>query len=218
MSAIRLTHQEARRVLRRDQSIHRTPPAPTVPAVICAVDPGVMHCGYAVLDGVEQLATSGTWIPRRTLSVLERHLWLLSQLQDLLTAWQPGILAYEEFVWQVGDNGEYFVRGRPALERLIGGIQTLTLWPPHPVLMPLLPQSWGRQLLGQAQHTKTQIAWAVNQRLQTSFKGDFFDNHQVDAIGIGLVALDNIKGQDYLQRYGKDDNAVQTSRRPTCKT
>ena len=171
-----------------------TPPLGT----IIAIDPGITHCGYAVLTGVEQLAVSGTWIPRRTLSVLDRHLWLLAKLQDLLTEWQPSVLAFEEFVWMVGDNGEYFVRGRPALERLIGGIEALCLWPPHPVLMPLLPQTWGKQLLGQAQHTKAQIAWAVNQRLQTTFKGDALDNHRADAVGIALVAQDTLRQRQYL--------------------
>ena len=174
-----------------------TPPLGT----IVAIDPGITHCGYAVLSGVEQLATSGTWIPRRTLSVLDRHLWLLAKLQDLLTEWQPSVLAFEEFLWRTGDNGELFVRGRPALERLIGGIQALTLWPPHPVLMPLLPQSWGRQLLGQAQHTKAQIAWAVNQRLGTTFNGDYYSNHTSDAVGIALVAQDTLRQKQYLMAH-----------------
>ena len=78
------------------------------------------------------------------------------------------------------------------MERLIGGIQTLALFPPFPTLVPLLPAKWGKQLFGHAQHTKIQIAWTVNQRLGTHFKGDFLDNHSCDAVGIALVAWDNL--------------------------
>lgn len=177
------------------------PTAPPVPAHLCGVDPGISYMGYAVLTGSEQLAASGTWIPRRALSVVERHLWLLSQLQDLLTLWQPGVLAYEGFQWMLGDEGENFVRGRPALERLIGGIQTLTLFPPYPVLMELLPSVWGQQLLGEQKHTKAQIAWAVNQRLGTAFKGDALDNHRADAVGIALVAQDTLRQRHFCATH-----------------
>lgn len=200
---------------RRHAVSSQRPAAPHVPTTLCGVDPGITHMGYAVLTDHARLAVSGTWIPRRTLSVLDRHLWLLSKLQDLLTTWQPEVLGYEEFLWRVGDNGEHFVRGRPALERLIGGIQALALWPPHPVLMPLLPQQWGRQLFGQAQHTKAQIAWAVNQRLGTTFKGDVYDNHQVDGIGIALVTMDILRQQTYQQQNARSACAVQRSRKST---
>ena len=168
---------------------------------IVAIDPGITHCGYAVLTGVEQLAASGTWIPRRTLSVLDRHLWLLTKLQDLLTEWQPSVLVFEEFVWMVGDNGEYFVRGRPALERLIGGIEALALWPPHPVLMPLLPSQWGQQLVGSKAHTKADVARIVNLRLRTAYRGNFHDNHEADAVGIALVAQDTLRQRQYLTAH-----------------
>ena len=168
---------------------------------IVAIDPGISYCGYAVLTGVEQLTASGTWIPRRTLSVLDRHLWLLAKLQDLLTEWQPSVLVYEEFIWRVGDNGELFVRGRSALERLIGGIQTLTLWPPHPVLMPLLPSQWGQQLVGSKAHTKADVARIINLRLRTAYRGDFHDNHTADAVGIVLVAQDTLRQRQYLATH-----------------
>lgn len=158
---------------------------------VLAVDPGTMHLGWAVLSTSAHLEASGTWIPRRALPVLERHLWLMSKLQDLLALWQPALLAYEDFVWRTSDEGaDRFVRGRPAMERLIGAIQALALWPPYPVLLPLLPQQWGAQLLGQRQHSKAQIAWAVNQRLGTTYTGDVYTNHESDAVGLGLVALD----------------------------
>lgn len=101
----------------------------------------------------------------------------------------PSILAYEEFMWRSKDDVQY-ITGRPAMERLIGGIQALSLYPPYPVLTPLLPSKWGQQLFGQRSHTKQQIAWTVNARLGTSFKGDPRDNHACDSCGIALVAYD----------------------------
>ena len=158
--------------------------------VILGIDPGTVHLGWSVLrDG--KYETSGTLIPRRTLTTLDRHLWLVSKLQDLIKQWQPTMLAYEEFMWRTSDDGqERYVMGRPAMERLIGGIQTLTLFPPYPVLTPFLPTKWGQQLFGHKSHTKQQIAWVVNQRLGTNFKGDPRDNHTADACGIALVAYD----------------------------
>lgn len=154
------------------------------------VDPGTFYCGYAVLaNGAYHL--SGTLVPRKTLTSIDRHLWLLSQLQDLLRLHQPAVLAYEEFMWRTSDDEQTrYVSGRPAMERLIGGIQTLALYPPYPVLTPLLPSKWGKQLFGHASHTKQQIAFAVNARLGTRFKGDSRDNHEADAVGIALVAHD----------------------------
>ena len=147
------------------------------------------------------LHLSGTWIPAKRLSTLDRHLWLLSKLQDLLAEWLPATLAYEEFTWMIGDEGEHFLRGRPAQERLIGGLQALTLFPPFPVLMPLLPQVWGQQLVGSRTHTKVDVARVVNLRLGTVFKGDVFDNHQVDSVGLGLVAIDTLRAAGYVATH-----------------
>lgn len=157
---------------------------------VLALDPGPAHTGWAILSVPEILEASGTWIPRRTLSTLDRHLWLVTKLQDLIGEWQPGLLAYEEFVWRTGQDGQAFVRGRPAMERLVGAIQALMLHPPYPVLMPLKPGQWGKQLTGSTSHDKGMIARAVNLRLGTSFTGDTYDNHQADSVGLGLVALD----------------------------
>lgn len=174
----------------------------TPTTVLLAIDPGVTHLGYAVLSGPpETVLISGTIIPRTKLSVLDRHLYLINKLQDLLTEWQPSVLAYEDFIWMSADNEQY-VRGRPAMERLVGGVQALALWPPYPVLMPLLPSVWGRQLFGSASHTKEQIAETVNRRLGTTkYTGDRFGNHEADAVGIGIVALDTLRHQDYLHTH-----------------
>ena len=158
--------------------------------IVFGVDPGIKHCGWAVLHPGERRAAHGTLRPKGHLRGVDRHLWLLSRLQDLISEWQPGVLAFEEFVWREGEHGEKYVVGRPAMERLIGGIQTLTLYPPYPVLMGLLPSRWGQQLVGQRSHTKEQVAFAVNCRLGTAFRGDRWDNHAADAVGLALVAAD----------------------------
>lgn len=158
--------------------------------VVLGVDPGVKHCGWAVLQPGERLAAHGTLIPKSHLRGVERQLWLLSKLQNLIQAWQPGVLCYEEFVWR---SDQEYVQGRPAMERLIGGIQGLALYPPYPVVMGLLPSRWGQQLVGQRSHTKEQVAFAVNCRLRTTFKGDRFDNHAADSVGLALVAADTVR-------------------------
>lgn len=155
-----------------------------------------------MLSEEEKLLTSGTLIPKSALTGLPRNLWLLAQIQALITEWQPGMLVYEGFIWWVGDEGEHFVKGRPAMERLIGGIQCLSLMPPYPVLVEMLPSQWGSQLCGSKSHTKQQIAFAVNCRLDTTYQGSHFDNHEVDSIGIALVALDNMKAQRYQALNG----------------
>ena len=202
MRAVRLRQQDARRLQLTDARGHSRSPTPhapaVVPAVLCAVDPGVMHCGYAVLRADETLVASGTWIPKSTLSGLDRHLWLLSRLQDLLATHQPGVLAFEDYIWRLTEGEGHPLRGRSHMERLIGGLETLALYPPFPVLMPLLPQVWGKQLCGDKRHTKSDIAQAVNIRLHTTFKGDHYDNHESDATGIALVALDILRYQSYV--------------------
>ena len=164
---------------------------------ILGLDPGTRSTGWAVLKA-SVLREYGTLIPKNTLRGVDRHLWLLSQIQDLLATYQPGVLAYEEFVWISHDNThDRYISGRPDMERLIGGIQLLSLYTPYPVLMGLLPAKWGQQLLGQRTHTKAQIAYAVNCRLKTTFKGDIYDNHACDAVGIALVAADTV----FMERH-----------------
>lgn len=157
---------------------------------ILGIDPGVANLGWAVISR-KAYVKSGTLIPKKYLVGIERQLWILSKLQDIINEYQPDVIAYEEFMWRTSDDKqERYVNGRPAMERIIGGIQALALFPPYPTLIPLLPQKWGKQLFGQVSHTKQQIAWVVNQRLGTSFKGDRIDNHAADATGIALVACD----------------------------
>ena len=189
-----------------------TKPAEAQATVLLGVDPGTQQTGWAVLTatsgGTPTLLAHGTMIPRSRLIGMDRQLWLLSRLQDIIAEHPPQILAYEGFTWRAD---ELYVRGRPGMERLIGGIQALALMPPYPVLVELLPARWGAQLVGQRQHTKAQIAFAVNCRLGTTFKGDTYDNHKADAIGIALVVLDTLKAQHYQNRYGKGWNALQKS-------
>jgi len=163
--------------------------------VLIGLDPGTRQTGWAVLHG-EQLQAHGTLIPKRTLHGIDRQLWLLSKLQDIVREWQPALLAYEEFTWRsYDDEAERYVNGRPDMERLIGGIQSLALAPPFPVVMGLLPSRWGQQLTGQRSHTKQQVAFCVNARLHTEFKGDYYDNHACDAVGLALVAGDMLRQQ-----------------------
>ncbi len=162
---------------------------------ICGLDPGTRYLGWAIVQSARsdepRLIDHGTWIPKGTLRGIERQLWLLSKLKDLLDTWRPDFLAYEEFTWRSRDDeGDRYVTGRPGIERLIGGIQAMTLFPPFPVLMGLLPSKWGQQLVGQRSHTKAQVAFCVNARVGTLFKGDHYDNHVCDAVGIALVARD----------------------------
>lgn len=156
---------------------------------ILGIDPGTQHTGYAVLQQPPgKLELSGTLVPRNSLRGLERQLWLLSRIGGLLLEFQVDILAYEEFVWRT--NGRY-VTGRSELERLIGGIQGLALCNPYPVIVALPPSIWGQQLLGSKEHSKEQIAYAVNTRLGSAFLGNSKDNHACDAAGLALVAGDN---------------------------
>ena len=129
----------------------------------------------------------GTITPK-SIHGIERQLYILSRLQDLIEKYHPDVLAYEEFTWR-GSR----VRGRSDMERLIGGIQGLTLQPPFPTVTGLLPQKWGAQLVGYKSHTKEQVAFCVNARLRTHFRGDLDDNHACDAVGIALVAYDILR-------------------------
>ena len=161
-----------------------------------SVDPGAKFMGYAVLRTTYELLAHGTIIPRSRLVGLDRQLYLISRLQDLIAEWQPATVAYEEYTWRSADDGEgRYVLGRPAMERLIGGIQVLALWPPYPVVMGLLPGVWGKQLVGNTAHTKVDVACAVNLRLGTDYDGGHYTNHESDAVGIGIVALDNLAMQ-----------------------
>ena len=76
MRAVKLTQRDARHLARgkprvpRASATPRTPAA--VPAVLCAIDPGVMHCGYAVLHK-GQYCKSGTLIPQKLTGVDGHH-------------------------------------------------------------------------------------------------------------------------------------------------
>mgnify|MGYP001609565632 FL=1 len=168
---------------------------------LLAIDPGVAYCGYAVLSTKEHLETSGTIIPKRLLRGIERHLWLLSKIQDLIRTWQPTVLALEDFVWMTVQNGERPVIGRDSMAKLVGGIEALSLFPPYPLLYEVLSSKWGTQLVGSRRHTKADIACVVNLRLRTTFRGDFHDNHEADAVGIALVVNDLLMQQMYQESH-----------------
>lgn len=163
---------------------------PAEPITVVGIDPGVKHTGYAVLREPDALLHAGTWIPRTTLSFLDRQLWLIAKIQDCIQASPPAILAFEDFTWRVGKDGALYVRGRAWMDRLIGAIHAQALVPPYPVLWPLQPGDWGRQLTGSTRHDKPAVARAVNLRLGTAFTGDYYSNHTSDAVGLALVAMD----------------------------
>lgn len=163
---------------------------------ILGIDPGTRHTGYAVLELPQKLELSGTLTPDKKLRGLERQLWLLSRLGGLLIEFAVDMLVYEEFTWRTQERA---VVGRSELERLIGGIQGLALCEPYPVIMSLEPSTWGHQLSGSLQHSKEQIAMAVNLRLGSSFKGNSADNHACDAVGLALVAADNWLRNDLVK-------------------
>jgi len=144
-----------------------------------------------------------------TLRGLDRHLCLLIQLRELIHGYQPTLIAYEEYTWRSNAREERYLHGRSDMERLIGGIQGFAIQPPYPVLLGLLPQKWGEQLVGQRSHTKQQVAWAVNARLGTVFQGNHGDNHTVDSVGVALVAMDMMQQLDYYTQHEvkKGDNS-----------
>ena len=87
--------------------------------IILGLDPGTRQTGWAVLTatagGSPRLLAHGTIISRSALVGLDRQLWILSHLQDLITEHQPQVLAYEGFTWRADDN---YVVGRSGLELL----------------------------------------------------------------------------------------------------
>lgn len=172
--------------------------------IILGIDPGVKNCGWAVLAPQEQLVASGTMIPKSTLRGIERQLFILSRIQDIITQWQPHVLALEDFIWLTSEKERYVI-GRDAMCKLVGGIEALALMPPFPVLYEMLPQKWGAQLVGSRTHSKADVARIVNLRLGTAYDGGFFSNHESDSIGIALVALDNIRAQNYIHHYEKEN-------------
>ena len=178
---------------------------------ILGVDPGLIACGYAILDD-EHVLLHGTIRAKRTLRSTERHLFILSRIQDLIIACKPDVLAVEEFVWIGPQAGGNPVVGRDAMCKLVGGIFAFSLMPPYPTLHELLPQSWGAQLLGgRRSHDKADIAYALNLRLGTNFDGGYHSNHESDAVGIALVALDNINAQQYVTRYSREYTSIRHS-------
>lgn len=171
--------------------------------IVLGIDPGVKASGWAVLTPREQLAASGTIRPKGHLRGIERHLFLLSRIQDLIAQWHPQVLALEDFVWLTSEKDERYVLGRDAMCKLLGGLEALTLMSPFPVLYEMLPQKWGAQLVGNRKHSKADVARVVNLRLGTAYDGGFYSNHESDSIGIALVALDNIRAQSYRHYFGK---------------
>lgn len=179
---------------------------------ILGIDPGLLACGYAILEEVTVVG-HGTIRPKRTLLSIERHLSILGHLGDLIAEWQPAVLAVEDFVW-IPQQGGNPVVGRDAMCKLVGGVFALSLAPPYPILCELLPQSWGAQLLGgKRSHGKEEIAWAVNARLGTRFKGSYHDNHECDAVGLALVVADNIRAQRNDLHYARDYSAIRRKER-----
>jgi Holliday junction resolvasome RuvABC endonuclease subunit len=150
---------------------------------ILGIDPGVRHTGWALVNDAQRLVDSGTLAPKSTMRGHERHCWTMAHVLALVVGHEPRHVVYEEFVWR---RGEHFVSGRPEMERLIGAIQMLSLLAPYPVVIGVRPAVWGNALLGTSQHAKDQIAWVVNQRLGTTFKGDTKDNHESDSCGLAL--------------------------------
>ena len=158
---------------------------------IVSFDVGSKYTGYAVLVAPARLCAAGTWIPRRSLSYHEQLLWLVSRAQDLLAAWPPDALAFEDAPVSATLAPHVPPREVTLMQRFVGALYALALLPPYPVVWPLAPTLWGTRLCG-GPHTKTDVAEAVNTRLQTAYKGDVYDNHTCDSIAIALVALDLI--------------------------
>jgi len=132
-----------------------------------------------------------TWIPRGQLSLLDRHLWFLTKVQDLLAQHHAAVLAYEDFmaVPHPEDALRDDVDQWRLMHRLIGGLQALALSPPHPVLMPLAPGRWEALVTACAHPSRSRVAVAINQRLGTRFVYDRYSNHAIDAVGVALGAL-----------------------------
>jgi hypothetical protein len=124
--------------------------------------------------------------------MLDRQLWFLTKLMDLLTQYHVAVLAFEEFsALPPSGNAEHGdVAQWPLMHRLIGGIQALALAPPYPVLMPLAPGRWEARLTARAHPSRHLVALTINQRLGTRFAYDHYSNHAVDAAGLALTALD----------------------------
>lgn len=164
--------------------------------IIMGLDPGIKHTGWAILTP-HGLIDSGTLTPQSALRGSHRQHWLITALIKTMQHHLPTHVIYEAFEWR--RDGDY-VQGRAEMERLIGGLQLLTLFCPYPAVDCVSPRIWGRDLLGTAQHTKEQIAWVVNQRLSTSFQGDHRDNHTCDAIGVALWLRDQLQREATLRR------------------
>lgn len=176
----------------------------TTPLCILALDPGTKHTGYAVMRHPEALVTYGTFTPKTSLRGVPRQAWIISKIQDLITEYRPHVLALEEFVWREGEREERYVTGRDGMCKLVGALETLSLFPPYPMLYEMLPQRWGAQLVGSRQHTKLEVAHAVNLRLGTAFDGSYYTNHASDAVGIALIASDMLRQQAYIAKHGTD--------------
>src|SRR5437899_3041334 len=113
------------------------------PPTILALDPGAGATGYAVLSPACTLLAHGVLRPRTQLPPVERQLWYLAYFQNLLAIHQPTVLTYKAFDWRDSqNNGSNPRRSRTHICWLIGGIQGLSLQPPHPTLWTLEPGEW----------------------------------------------------------------------------
>jgi Holliday junction resolvasome RuvABC endonuclease subunit len=161
---------------------------------IMGLDPGTDATGWAVLSEDYTVTGSGTFRPSRGLAGIHRRRWIMQEICQVCDTFEPAYVVYEDFVWRSdGDGGTVYRSGRPAMERLIGAIECLSLRPPYPRVDCALPQIWGKQLTGSTAHSKAQVARAVNLRLGTTFKGNNADEHQADATGVALWFLDEVR-------------------------
>lgn len=172
------------------------------PLITLGIDPGSTHTGYALLAASptgETLVASGTWRRPSREACLVRHEANCQALAALMADYRPALVAYEEFTYRGGakrvDPGQ-----TQWIDRLIGVILMCTAWPWHPAVVGLDAREWGHALTGSRQHDKAAVAWAVNCRLGTTFAGDARDNHQSDACGLALVAVDRAR---FAQRCGQ---------------
>ncbi len=154
---------------------------------ILGIDPGYAHCGWGIVTNGRYVA-SGVLHTHKQADAIRRHHWIVGQLAALVGEYQPDYIAYEELTWRV--HGRMDVRRRAPLERLIGGIWLLL--PDAGQYIPMNPQEWGQQLLGVSQHGKEDIAYAVNGRLGTTFRGKN-GGHDSDAVGLALVGWDTCR-------------------------
>jgi len=169
-------------------------PAPYV----ISLDPGSLHCGWAVLTawmGAPKLVASGTVRTAKFPEHYQRRAEILRHILALFDQYAPSLVVYETYMYfphyknKAGDETPVDVTSGFKVQQIIGAIHMRALLPPCPRVIGVDPQSWGKQLTGSKTHDKATIAWAVNLRLGTKFDGSG-GGHESDAVGIGLVGLD----------------------------